>query len=248
MSFFRRRQFDEDGGHGNPLNNDETVGVLTRLIRAWQCGAVVGWVFAAAAGIGVLVVASQARDILHIVEVYPGAQVVYRGSAATTEIKDIWVETQIRQWIDWVRRRTDDPFNDKIMRQRALNMTTGEATKKLEEYYARVVGLEEGELKHNRMRVNVHVLEDDRPNSLTRDNPSQYRIRWQEEWTPTIGTQSHMIQLDGMFMVEHRLKTPNFLGQFTIQVKDMTASPLGVFIKYFDWDEAASPTVALAKP
>ena len=233
----RQEPDDEETPRCCPIRMSAS-GRCSRLTRAWQVAALVGWVFAVVPWIVIAHVATQSQIVPHIVEVDPQGHVLYRGPVGSYEIKDVWVDVQLREWIDWVRRRSDDAVLDRRDRERALNMTIGDAHKKLDDYLGRVVKVEQTDGVRNRLRVMVHIR------SVVRQSAEHIRMTWQEEWTPLVGTQRTVITLDGTFLIEHRLKKPGLLGQFKIQAKDMERSPLGVFVKFFDWDEVSSTPMA----
>jgi type IV secretory pathway TrbF-like protein len=218
---------------------DEHVGAVERLNHVLTWVAIGGWCLAILPWFGILRVASQGIDRLHVVEVYPGHQVVYRGTVESTDIKDVWVETQLREWLYSIRRRSDDPVIDKEMRDRAQKMTTGDAAKDLKAYLEREKAADRADGPKQRQRVTLTLK------SITPESPTQWRILWDEEWTPRVGRTRSNLSFDGTFVIEHRLKRPGLLGKLKIEAKDMAVSPLGVFVKSYRWNELAQTATAV---
>lgn len=218
---------------------DEPFAAMTRLAHAGLVLSVMAWLFAAVL-LGVLLrVATQGRDVVHIVEVYPGDHVIYRGTAPTTEIKDVWVETQLREWLYAVRRRSDDPVLDAELRTKAQRMTTGEAFSAMQAYIAREQEADRKDGPSQRQRVTLS------PTLVNQESPRQWRIVWTEEWIPRMGTAKTRLTFDGLFVVEQRLSKPGLLGKLTIDAKDMAVSPLGVFVKSYRWAQVTETQVAV---
>ncbi len=217
---------------------DEHVGAVERLNRVLTWVAIGGWCLAILPWFGILRVASQGIDRLHIIEVYPGDQVVYRGTVESADIKDVWVETQIREWLYWVRRRSDDPVIDHELREKAKKMTTGDAAKDLEAYLEREKAADKADGPNQRQRVTLTLK------AITPESPTQWRILWDEEWTPRVGRSKSHFSFDGTFVIEHRLKRQGLLGKLKIEAKDMAVSPLGVFVKSYRWSELAQTATA----
>lgn len=184
---------------------------------------------------GTLFLALQPAPIFLVVADATG-KILYEGKPGSFDVSDLFIETRLRQWIDLVRRRSDDPKVNALWREEALRMTTGEATGLLTAYFDKVAEVER-QNHGNRWRVTTSFSGEalKLKGTITKVSRTEYRIIWTEDWTPQFGVGKKLIVMDGTFKVKLAEKAGP-LGAFQLTVAQHQQAPFGVYLDWFTWN------------
>jgi type IV secretory pathway TrbF-like protein len=214
---------------------EEEVGRLERDIRwlkVWR-----GVLLAAVAiAYGATLVLALRPESFYLVVADAGGKILYEGKPNDFSIPDLFIETQLKAWINLVRSRSDDPVVNTLGRDKALGMTTGEASLLLEAYLGKVKEVETQNPGHRwRVITSFSSPSVKLSGTITKLSRTEYRMIWTEDWTPTIGVGKKVIVMEGTFRVTLREKTGP-LGTFQITVAQHQQAPFGVYIEWFTWN------------
>ena len=220
---------------------DEEVGRLEKAVwwlKMWR-----GILLAVVAiAYSVTIVLALRPESLYLVVADAGGKILYEGIPGDYSVPDLFIENRLKEWIDVVRRRSDDPVVNTLGRDKALAMTTGEATGLLNAYIEKVMAVE-AQNPGNRWRVitsfsGASVKLSGTVQKLSR---TEYRIIWTEEWIPQIGVGKKVVVMDGTFKVK-LLEKMGPLGKFQVTVAQHQKAPLGVFLEWFTWNAMSEGT------
>lgn len=154
-------------------------------------------------------------------------RVVWRGTAASTELKDVWVAAQLTEWLRRCRWRPDDLVVLKTWRDQCLNMTDKQALKDMEAFF-KATDPNNPQLAGNPPRVKPERFR------WVKEGPTMFRFTWVETITPKYGDVIRTLEMTGVMTVEFR-GAARLLGPL-LKTGDLEKSELGIFVIDFLWN------------
>jgi type IV secretory pathway TrbF-like protein len=214
--------------HRDPVHMPSLLERTERRLAYALLGCVGMGVLLALAIVGMWSVARHVPPPPPPIVIDPAGMILYAGPPESYAQQDLWAMTVIQDVMELIRERRGDAVHMQERHAKAKRFLTGAALTQVEGYLEAIK--KDPQHATNPARVQIGQFAWQPPAG------KDFAVTWVERWTPTYGTEAHILRVSARMSVEWRQHTGPF-GQKLIKTGNMNENPHGIYLTSLSWLE-----------